>query len=433
MARPPPRTGPRRRPGAEAARNSLDGARGRSSAAWAAAGRARGRRRSWRPASRSAARARSPRPATAGRSSRSWARPEPPGSTRAPPEETHAGQHLGARHVHAHAGAVREGPRARQQGQLDVEHRGRPQRARAGPATSPRARSATSRPARLTAARGAGHGPRPPTRRGPGARGPAPAGRRAAPRPRRPAASVPDTRVPVTTVPKPRRVKARSTGRRSRPSARARRRLARPASASASWSASRPWPRAGGDRAAPAAPPGTSRATSSRTSSSASGLAVRRRRASHLVRATSPRGIPRRRQMWKCSRVWGMTDSSAATTSSDRVDAVGAGQHVAHEALVAGHVDERGDEPVPEVEVGEAEVDGDAPLLLLLQAVGVGAGEGADEGALAVVDVAGRADDQRAQGRVRLSSSAWSRRRRTRRSCGAWRRGPGAPPSRRAR
>src|SRR6185295_9774592 len=27
-----------------------------------------------------------------------------------------------------------------------------------------------------------------------------------------------------------------------------------------------------------------------------------------------PRGMPSRRQMWKCSRVWGMTDSSAATT-----------------------------------------------------------------------------------------------------------------------
>ncbi len=84
----------------------------------------------------------------------------------------------------------------------------------------------------------------------------------------------------------------------------------------------------------------------------------------------------------------------------DRVDAVRPGQHVAHEPLVAGHVDERGDDAVPELGVGEAEVDRDAALLLLLQAVGVGAGERAHEGALAVVDVAGGPDDEGAQGRV---------------------------------
>jgi hypothetical protein len=73
---------------------------------------------------------------------------------------------------------------------------------------------------------------------------------------------------------------------------------------------------------------------------------------------------------------------------------------VAHEALVAGDVDEGGDDAVPELRVGEAEVDRDPPLLLLLQAVRVGAGEGADERALAVVDVAGGSDDEGAQGRV---------------------------------
>ena len=50
--------------------------------------------------------------------------------------------------------------------------------------------------------------------------------------------------------------------------------------------------------------------------------------------------------------------------------------------------------------MGEAQVDGDAPLLLFLQPVGVGAGERAHEGALAVVDVAGGADDERPQGLV---------------------------------
>jgi hypothetical protein len=73
---------------------------------------------------------------------------------------------------------------------------------------------------------------------------------------------------------------------------------------------------------------------------------------------------------------------------------------VAHEALVAGHVDERRDQPGRERRVGEAEVDRDPALLLLLQAVGVGTGERADERALPVVDVPGRPDDEGAQGRV---------------------------------
>ena len=49
---------------------------------------------------------------------------------------------------------------------------------------------------------------------------------------------------------------------------------------------------------------------------------------------------------------------------------------------------------VAEVEVGEADVDGDAAGLLFGQAVAVDAGEGLDERRLAVVDVAGGAEDQ---------------------------------------
>ena len=81
------------------------------------------------------------------------------------------------------------------------------------------------------------------------------------------------------------------------------------------------------------------------------------------------------------------------------VDPVGAGQHVAHEALVARDVDEGCDQAFPQVEVGEPQVDRDPPLLLFLQAVGVYAGQGAHEGALPVVDVTGRADDQGAHDR----------------------------------
>ena len=43
--------------------------------------------------------------------------------------------------------------------------------------------------------------------------------------------------------------------------------------------------------------------------------------------------------------------------------------------------------------MGEAEVDGDAAALLFFQAVGVDAGQRFDQRGLAVVDVAGGADD----------------------------------------
>ena len=75
------------------------------------------------------------------------------------------------------------------------------------------------------------------------------------------------------------------------------------------------------------------------------------------------------------------------------VDAADARQHVLDEALVAGHVHDLDREPVGLLQEGEAEVDRDAARLLLGQPVGVGAGERLDERRLAVVDVAGGADD----------------------------------------
>ncbi len=76
-----------------------------------------------------------------------------------------------------------------------------------------------------------------------------------------------------------------------------------------------------------------------------------------------------------------------------QVDAAHAGQHVLDEALVAGHVDDADLLAAGQAQPGEAEVDGHLPLLLLLEAVGVDAGEGLHQGRLAVVDVAGGADD----------------------------------------
>ena len=83
------------------------------------------------------------------------------------------------------------------------------------------------------------------------------------------------------------------------------------------------------------------------------------------------------------------------------VEAADAGQHVLHEALVAGHVDERHAE-ARGLPMREAEVDGDAAVLFFLQPVGIGAGQRQHEAALAVIDVPGGADHDVLHGRQRL-------------------------------
>ena len=75
------------------------------------------------------------------------------------------------------------------------------------------------------------------------------------------------------------------------------------------------------------------------------------------------------------------------------VDAVRARQHVADEPLVPGHVHDA-EAVIAQVEGREADVDGDSAGFLFRQPVGVDAGERLDERRLAVVDVAGGAEDQ---------------------------------------
>ena len=118
-------------------------------------------------------------------------------------------------------------------------------------------------------------------------------------------------RVPVTTVPKPVRVKTRSRGRRKSPVA-SRGGRAATASARASVNSGNPNPastlistRGEFSRKVPA----VNFFRSSRTNSIQSDSAK-----SHLVRATRPLFRPSSRRISKCSLVWGMTPSSAATT-----------------------------------------------------------------------------------------------------------------------
>ena len=81
-----------------------------------------------------------------------------------------------------------------------------------------------------------------------------------------------------------------------------------------------------------------------------------------------------------------------------QVDSADAGQHVPDEALVARHVDDL-DREARLLEKREAEIDRDAPSLLLGEAIRIGPGEGLHQRGLAVVDVAGRADDDVRRGR----------------------------------
>ena len=90
----------------------------------------------------------------------------------------------------------------------------------------------------------------------------------------------------------------------------------------------------------------------------------------------------------------------------DEVDPADARQHVLHEPLVPGDVDDAERQALAEVEVGEADVDGDAALLLLLEAIGVDPGQRQDQARLAVVDVSrGAGDDVAHGGRTRRAPS----------------------------
>src|SRR5258708_30084097 len=74
------------------------------------------------------------------------------------------------------------------------------------------------------------------------------------------------------------------------------------------------------------------------------------------------------------------------------VDPGGAGEHVADEAFVPRDVHDARLQSVAQRQWGESQIDRNATALLFFPAIGVDAGERLDQGGLAVVDVAGRAD-----------------------------------------
>ena len=81
----------------------------------------------------------------------------------------------------------------------------------------------------------------------------------------------------------------------------------------------------------------------------------------------------------------------------DEIDAADPREHVAHEALVSGDIDEAETQVFAarrfQIEVRKSNVDGDAAALLFFETIGIDAGERFDQRGLAVVDVTGGADD----------------------------------------
>ena len=98
--------------------------------------------------------------------------------------------------------------------------------------------------------------------------------------------------------------------------------------------------------------------------------------------------------MSTCSIVCGLMPSFAATTSNTASIPVAPGDHGAHEALVAGHVDQIDFRVRPDLQVGEAERDGYAALLLLRKSVGILARQGANQRGLAVIDMPDHAEHE---------------------------------------
>ena len=108
---------------------------------------------------------------------------------------------------------------------------------------------------------------------------------------------------------------------------------------------------------------------------------------------TTPWRIPRRSRMRRCSSLWGIHPSVAATTRSAASTAPTPASMFFRNRTWPGTSTKPTSCPDGSVGEGEAEVDGQAPGLLLGEAVGVGAGQGQDQRGLAVVDVAGGGDD----------------------------------------
>ena len=205
---------------------------------------------------------------------------------------------------------------------------------------------------------------------------PAPRGRRGSIASRSPTATVPDHSVPVTTVPMPaqrerRGRSAAAPARRRGPRCGAAPRARRAPSRSVVE------PGAGARRHLDDLRAGVGRRREQLVDVPAAPARPARRRRGRASSAPRRRaGTPSSSRIARCSRVCGITPSSAATHEQEQVDPGRAGHHRAHEPLVArARRRPTARRPDGELERRVAELDRDAARLLLRQPVGVDAGQ----------------------------------------------------------
>ena len=94
---------------------------------------------------------------------------------------------------------------------------------------------------------------------------------------------------------------------------------------------------------------------------------------SDLVSATQPRSMPSRSTIARCSRVCGITPSSAATTSNTKSMPLAPASMLCTKRSWPGTSTKPSDCAARRRQIGEAQVDRDAARLLFLQAVGIDA------------------------------------------------------------
>jgi len=96
--------------------------------------------------------------------------------------------------------------------------------------------------------------------------------------------------------------------------------------------------------------------------------------------------------MSKCLAGLGLDGFVRGDYQEDQVDSAAPASMLVTKPLVSGDVDKA--EPYAGFfQEGETKIDGDAAALFFFEAVGMRAGQGLNEGGLAVVDMAGGADD----------------------------------------
>src|SRR5262249_16580287 len=93
------------------------------------------------------------------------------------------------------------------------------------------------------------------------------------------------------------------------------------------------------------------------------------------------------------------------------IDSADAGEHVLDKALMPRNVYEPNPQRRCQLQVGESEVDCDTAAFLFFEPVSVDTGESFDEGRLAMINVAGRADDDVLNPGVYIVTSSPRRRR----------------------